>query len=41
MSGHKHNLHILYFSFKARKNKSLLHIFFINQRISLTIEASE
>ena len=41
MPGHKQNLHILYISFKARKNESLLHIFFINQRVILIIEASE
>ena len=32
MSGHKQNLHILYISFKARKNESLLHIFFYQSK---------
>ena len=32
MSGHKQNLHILYISFKTRKNESLLHIFFYQSK---------
>ena len=40
MSVQKENLHVLYISFKGEK-KSLLHILFVNHRITLTIKESE